>query len=829
MKLIHLVTYLLLLAADIAAAPYCRIQRYDENDGLTQWHVTQMTQDRQGMMWFATWNGLCRYDGYDFRGFKGHVGDGSGLAADRFRSVWLMDDGNLGCRVDEDLYVFNIRAYTFSPAPKGLKPTMNNARAVKDGRPYRYRAADGMQWTIYSNGNITYTAADGRETPYSGTERMEPARLCLPDRQGNLWVAAVNGLYRLSFVGRVGAVDNMENRAEVRAFLADRRGRLWVATKDDSAVAICDAAGKRLGYLTPGGALSKSFVPFAAPVYCMTQTGDGTVWLGSKPGGLFRLKEKAGAAGYSVERIKGLDGDNVYDVKEDRWGRLWIATLGGGICCVENPSAEQPRVLKPFAGFKGYPPRLARKVRKIHITRDGTLLAAATDALVVARILPGGNAAAMQFRCHTREAGRKDALSCSATMNVAEDSRGRIFVSTESGGVNMVVSRDFTAERLSFRHYGKDNALPTDVALSVTPCGRRLLVVSSNGILLLDPDSGGAVHFGKRDFLYACRFSEAVPLRLPDGRWVFGMQDGIFAVDEKHLAKSRFVPPIAVTGMSVQGKAENTAVNASDTIRLGKDERSLTINFAALDYSPDAEIQYAFALEKGGGDGDTAKWNSLGANRSVTLLDLAPGEYRLLVKSTNADGVWVDNVRRITIVVTPKFSETPVARILLVMVLAAFLGGVAYTFMYIRRIRRQRREALDAYLSLLNAADGNDGAGDRAKEPKRPALSDEDDALMRRISAFVEEHLADAGVGVGDMADAVAMSRSALQRRMKQVVGVSPIDFIREARMKHACHLLRTTAMTVSEVAFACGFSDPKYFSRSFKASTGKSPTEWRG
>lgn len=829
MKFIHLIIYLLLLAIETAAAPYCRIQRYDENDGLTQWHVTQMTQDRQGMMWFATWNGLCRYDGYDFRGFKGHVGDGSGLAADRFRSVWLMDDGNLGCRVDEDIYVFNIRTYTFSPAPKGLKSTMKNARAVKAGRPYRFHATDGTLWTIYSNGNITYTAADGNETPYIATEKMEPARLCMPDRQGNLWVAAVNGLYKLSFVARVGVVDNMVNRPEVRAFLADRRGRLWVATKDDSAVAIYDAAGKRLGYLAPDGELSKSFVSFAAPVYCMTQTADGTVWLGCKPGGLFRLKEKLGATGYTVERIAGLDGDNVYDVKEDQWGRLWVATLGGGICCVENLSALQPRVLRPFADFKGYPSRLARKVRKIHITRNGILFAAATDALVVAHLLPGKKVTGMQFRCHTREAGRKDALSCSATMNVAEDSRGRIFVSTESGGVNMVLSRDFAAERLSFRHYGRDNALPTDVALSVTPYGKRLLVVSSNGILLLNPDSGEADHFGKRDFLYDCRFSEAIPLQLPDGRWIFGMQDGMFSVNGKHLAKSRFVPSVAITGMSVQGKAENTAVNASDTITLGKDERSLTINFAALDYSPDADIQYAFALEKDGNDGDTVKWNSLGANRSITLLDLAPGEYRLLIKSTNADGVWVDNVRRITIIVTPKFSETLIARILLIMIIAVFFGGVAYTFIYIRRIRRQRREALDAYLSLLNTADGNGEADGVVKDPKRPELSDEDDALMRRISAFVEEHLADADAGVGDMADAVAMSRSALQRRMKQVVGVTPLDFIREARMKHACHLLRTTQMTISEVAFACGFSDPKYFSRSFKASTGKSPTEWRG
>ena len=100
--------------------------------------------------------------------------------------------------------------------------------------------------------------------------------------------------------------------------------------------------------------------------------------------------------------------------------------------------------------------------------------------------------------------------------------------------------------------------------------------------------------------------------------------------------------------------------------------------------------------------------------------------------------------------------------------------------------------------------------------------------MMRRVSAFVDEHLGDAEIGVGDMAAAAAMSRSGLQRKMKQIMGVTPLDFLREARMKRACHLLSSTDMPISDVAYSCGYSDPKYFSRSFKASKGKSPKEWR-
>ncbi len=183
-------------------------------------------------------------------------------------------------------------------------------------------------------------------------------------------------------------------------------------------------------------------------------------------------------------------------------------------------------------------------------------------------------------------------------------------------------------------------------------------------------------------------------------------------------------------------------------------------------------------------------------------------------------------MRGITVVVTPTFWETTLAHVLILLFVISFIGGTAYTFIYIRRIKRQRHEVLEAYLSLLNA-DKEDKRRD-SEQPVVPKLSEEDDQMMRRISAFVEENIANADIGVGDMAEAAAVSRSGLQRKMKQIMGVTPIDFLKEARIKHACKLLETTQKNVSEIAFACGYTDPKYFSRCFKASTGKSPTEYR-
>ena len=99
---------------------------------------------------------------------------------------------------------------------------------------------------------------------------------------------------------------------------------------------------------------------------------------------------------------------------------------------------------------------------------------------------------------------------------------------------------------------------------------------------------------------------------------------------------------------------------------------------------------------------------------------------------------------------------------------------------------------------------------------------------MQAVLSFVEQNLDNSNADVGRMAEACAVSRSVLQRKMKQLMGVTPLDFLREARIKRACQLLRESDANVSDVAYRCGFSDPKYFSRSFKQSVGVSPSEYK-
>ena len=70
-----------------AGEPICHVTHYDEFSGLAQWNATQIVQDKQGMMWFATWNGLNRFDGYEFECFKSKAGDGVDIPSDRIRDI----------------------------------------------------------------------------------------------------------------------------------------------------------------------------------------------------------------------------------------------------------------------------------------------------------------------------------------------------------------------------------------------------------------------------------------------------------------------------------------------------------------------------------------------------------------------------------------------------------------------------------------------------------------------------------------------------------------------------------------------------------------------
>ena len=101
--------------------------------------------------------------------------------------------------------------------------------------------------------------------------------------------------------------------------------------------------------------------------------------------------------------------------------------------------------------------------------------------------------------------------------------------------------------------------------------------------------------------------------------------------------------------------------------------------------------------------------------------------------------------------------------------------------------------------------------------------------LLHKAIAKIEEHLADADYNVQMLSDDLCMSRITLYRRIQELTGQSPTDFIRDIRLKKAAQLLlQSPDATIADIARKVGFSTPKYFSRCFREKFGQLPTEYR-
>ncbi len=103
-----------------------------------------------------------------------------------------------------------------------------------------------------------------------------------------------------------------------------------------------------------------------------------------------------------------------------------------------------------------------------------------------------------------------------------------------------------------------------------------------------------------------------------------------------------------------------------------------------------------------------------------------------------------------------------------------------------------------------------------------------DEILMEKIMKIVNEHLANPELNVEMLAAGVGMSRVHMHRKLKELANQSARDFIRTIRLKQAASLLSEKNLTVSEVAYATGFSNLSHFSNSFRDFYGVSPTEYK-
>ena len=128
------------------------------------------------------------------------------------------------------------------------------------------------------------------------------------------------------------------------------------------------------------------------------------------------------------------------------------------------------------------------------------------------------------------------------------------------------------------------------------------------------------------------------------------------------------------------------------------------------------------------------------------------------------------------------------------------------------------------YLSLALRLLSTQCVGGRTKVSQQEQIAAE---RMKQMLRFVEEHYAEE-LTVERIASSVALSESACLRSFRQMLGITPIQYVKQFRVEKAAELLRSTRLKTGEIGMECGFADGSYFIKTFREIKHCTPKEYR-
>jgi len=528
----------------------------------------------------------------------------------------------------------------------------------------------------------------------------------MADHQGNLWMCTIQrGIEKVSFfpnqfsVLRPRQAPSTHSENEVRAVFEDRNRYLWAATRDGT-LYLYDHDKNLAGTLRVNGTF-ESGPPFKALVYAITQDSRGIIWLASKGSGLFRL-EPLGQGRPDRYRITNyrhdtadpfsLSHDNVYSVFEDPTGRIWVGTFNGGLNYMEE-GKEGIRFINSFNLLEDYPYANHKRVRYITADLSNHIWVGTTSGLVIFdhRFTDPSD---ISFTSCFFDPGDETSLANNDVYYIYCAPDSEIYVATFGGGLNRVISPFSEGKKPAFKSYTVSRGAPDDVILSIVDdLGGNLWLSSERGILKFHKEDESFEIYSEQSGVEKSYFSEATGLRTSDNEILFGFDNGIYLFNPLQVRKTDYVPPLVFTRVTVSG----TDIHSSEMstgkpgkgdgewkVELTPRQKSLNIEYSALDYRNPKNIQYAHMLE--GVDQD---WSIERGQRIASYTNLEPGEYLFRVRSTNSDGIWVDNQRNIRITVNPSFWETVLAKILLAAVVMGLIALAIYIILTFYKLRHK--------------------------------------------------------------------------------------------------------------------------------------------
>jgi len=606
---------------------------------------------------------------------------------DKVGELWLFTRGKGVTRVNIETEEVK---HFYTPEAEAIHYERTN-------NPMIFEDPAGFLWVLPREGNFSYyNRTTGKlesylvnpDDPKSGFHPY--VRNIFSDKQGNIWLTSARALKKMSFFQRNYKETELDHDMDVRAFLLDSQNNFWVASKSGK-IRIFDENNNFKGYLSNDGKITQGANIFLCSTYCFMKDRDGNIWIGTRHNGIYLLKRKGNDFLFEMSHYVHIPNDryslsnnSIYSIFQDNKGQIWVGSYQGGLNLITKDENNDFKFIHAGNRLNNYPVNNAEKVRYITQLGDSVMIAGTTEGLLTFSS-EFRKPEEIIFHRNIRQPQINTSISSNDVMQIFTDSRNETYLVTFAGGINKIISDHLLSDSIRFKAYTERNGLASDLTTAMMEDrSGNLWIVSENTLTRFNQADKVVENFGQEFFKKPIYFSESIPGINASGDMVFGTSQGIISIVPDEINKSNYTPTIAFTELKIQGNDSHKDIDNLQKLLLQPSQRNIILQFAALDFINTDEISYAYRL-KGLEEG----WNYTNKNHSASYLSIPSGKYYFEVRSTNSDGVWVDNTRTLAIEALPTFWETAWAWLLYAVLLIALIGTIVYVLFYIYRLRHR--------------------------------------------------------------------------------------------------------------------------------------------
>jgi signal transduction histidine kinase/ligand-binding sensor domain-containing protein/CheY-like chemotaxis protein/HPt (histidine-containing phosphotransfer) domain-containing protein len=501
-------------------------------EGLPQGTVWATLQDSQGFIWLGTEDGLVRFDGHELVRYAYSPGARGGLpgnyiyqiAEDAHHDLWIVIKDAGVARWNRASDTFTV--YRHDPAnPQSLASNATNTVLVDGrGRIWVGTRDAGLNILDPASGHVERLRHEPNDPASLTDDRIDSLAL---DRAGNLWIGTEAGLDRRkpdggfihfrhlatdphSLSGNqissvledqsgalwVGTLDGGLNRMEqsgrvtqtfrhdpirktslsaddVRAVLEDQAGHLWVGTAEG--LDLLDRSTGEFNHYRHDASDAESLRDsFVMSLY---EDAAGLVWIGTRAGGVGRWDPRSWELG--AHRPPWLGDKLVTAFADAPNGKVWIASLGGGLVQFDGATGEAANI----DTIVGRPNAVGdQRVMSLHQDARGTLWIG-TMGSGLRKLTPDGRVESIPVR-----AGDPRSLSAAGIMTIYEARSGRIWIGTHGGGADVLDPSSGLIRQLPYGIQAGAVTAPNVTAIAEDPSGNFWIGTDGGGLVLVRAD-----------------------------------------------------------------------------------------------------------------------------------------------------------------------------------------------------------------------------------------------------------------------------------------------------------------------------------------------------